>query len=67
MPKRPECTGADQSDTLWIKVYRQQGMNPKNQAKLYLRWDYLDWLLSYAADQLHFQNVNVLDLSLIHI
>ena len=61
MPKRPECTGTDQRDTLWISVYRQKGQNSRNYGKLYLRWDNLDWLLSYAADQLHFQSVPVLE------
>jgi hypothetical protein len=33
----------------------------KNYGKIYLRWDNLDWFLSYAADELHCQNVHVPD------
>jgi hypothetical protein len=56
MPKRPPCTGADQTDTIWISVYSKATGKP-GRAKLFLRSDFLDWLLSYAADELHFQGV----------
>ena len=59
MPKRPECAGKDQKETIRIWVYRKPG--PPRTATLYLRTDCLDWLLSYAADQHHFQGVERAD------
>ena len=56
MPKRPPCTGTDQKDTIVISVYRKAGKG-KGRGKYFLRSDFLDWLLSYAADELHFQGV----------
>ena len=56
MPKRPPCTGTDQKDTIVISVYRKAGKG-KGRGSYFLRSDFLDWLLSYAADELHFQGV----------
>ena len=53
MPKRPPCAGMDQRETHPIYVLFPKGEN----RKMYLRSDGLDWLLSYAADEYHFQNV----------
>jgi len=52
MLKRPPCSGAEQDQTTIIFVY----LKPGNRS-LYLRVDCLDWLLSYAADEQHFQGV----------
>ena len=52
MLKRPPCSGAEQDQTTTIFVY----LRPGNRS-LYLRVDCLDWLLSYAADEHHFQGV----------
>ena len=50
LPKRPPCAGEDQGETVTIYavLYRR---------KLHMRIDGLDWLLSYAADEYHFQNI----------
>ena len=53
MPKRPPCAGTDQGETFTIHV-----LIPKGESrKLYMRIDGLDWFLSYAADEFHFQNI----------
>ena len=52
MPKRPPCSGLDQEETQIIYVY----LKPGNRS-LYLRIDCLDWLVSYAADEHHFQRI----------
>jgi len=57
MRKRPPCAGGEQGETTVISVYRKPGSALRNKAQLYLRVDSLDWLLSYAADELHFQGV----------
>jgi hypothetical protein len=60
MPKRPPCTATDQNETYVISVYKgslNQKGHSSGQGKYYLRSDCLDWLLSYAADELHFQGV----------
>lgn len=46
MPKRPVCTGADIGDTIEINV-----LKPDKSQKIWIRWDHLNWLLSYAADE----------------
>ena len=56
MPMRPNCTGYAQDDTINISVYRKPS-EYRNKAKLFLREDFIHWLLSYAADELHFQGV----------
>jgi hypothetical protein len=57
MPKRPRCTGVEQDLCNVISVYRQGAASVRNKSNLYLNVDNLDWLLSYAADELHFQGV----------
>jgi len=57
MPKRPRCTAIDPNSTIVITLYKKEGTNGGNNGKLYLQSDYLDWLLSYAADELHFQGI----------
>ena len=52
MPKRPPCSGLEQDQTQTIYVY----LKPGNRS-LYLRMDCLDWLVSYAADEHHFQGI----------
>ena len=57
MPKRPPCVGIDQDATITISVYKK-GVAARNRGEnLYLRSDYIEWLLAYAADELHFQGV----------
>lgn len=57
MPTRPACAGRSQDGTTFINVYRKSGASARNFGNLYLQVDSLDWLLSYAADELHFQGV----------
>jgi len=62
MPTRPRCCAAVAGcgETTTITVYRKSGVkpqNPRNNQNLYLRSDCLNWLLSYAADELYFQGV----------
>ena len=57
MPKRPPCAGCEKDDKTVICVYRKPGSSIRNKRNLYLQVDCLDWLLSYAADELHFQGV----------
>ena len=51
MPMRAPCVGGQAHGTKVISVYTKAGR------AIYLRVDCLDWLLSYAADELHFQGV----------
>ena len=70
MPKRPACTGTDANVTTDICVYYKPAKYRGATPTVYLRTDSLDWLLSYAADEHHFQGVARSDpakLSLIHI
>ena len=57
MPKRPPCAGLDQDATITIRVYKKGVIDRNRGENLYLRSDYIEWLLSYAADELHFQGV----------
>ena len=60
MPTRPECAASAMQawDTTLISLCRGPGKaKTANNGKLYLRIDCLDWLLSYAADELHFQGI----------
>lgn len=60
MPTRPECAASamQAGDTTLISLWRGPGKaKTANNGKLYLRIDCLDWLLSYAADELHFQGI----------
>ena len=49
----------DQTETERIWVYKKPGSS--RFTSIYLRHDCLDWLLSYAADQHHFQGVERYD------
>jgi len=56
MPNKPPCVASDDAnDTSTVVVYRN--CQKCNFAAFYLRTDGLDWLLSYAADELYFQAV----------
>jgi hypothetical protein len=57
MPSRPACAAAGQTDTVTITVYRKAKVGRASDPALYLKIDCLNWLLSYAADELHFQGV----------
>ena len=58
MPKRPACTGtSDANVTTDICVYYKPAKYRGGHPSIYLRTDSLDWLLSYAADEHHFQGV----------
>ena len=58
MPLRPSCAAAGTVEVKAIPVYskRKKNTHCKNMP-IYIRSDCLDWLLSYAADQLSFQGV----------
>ena len=53
MPKRPLCAGSEHDATQTIHVL----LKPNGNRQLYLRIDGLEWLLSYAADEHHFQGI----------
>ena len=55
VPTRPICTGRGDGATTTIRVY--QTLASRSNARLYLRTDCIDWLLAYAADELHCQGV----------
>ena len=57
MPQRPPCTGIGTTETIIVSVYMTELLDGSKHSKIYLRRDCLDWLLSYAADELHFQGV----------
>ena len=60
MPMRPLCAAPEANSTRIITVYRKAAASEaaiRNNTALYLRTDCLDWLLSYAADELYFQGV----------
>ena len=57
VPTRPICTGRGDGDTTTISVYRLSMLDSRSNARLYLRTDCIDWLLAYAADELHYQGV----------
>ena len=57
VPTRPICTGRGDGDTTTIRVYRLPMSDSRSNARLYLRTDCIDWLLAYAADELHCQGV----------
>ena len=59
VPTRAPCVVCDHFATTLVCVYRKPG--PRNNTRLYLRVDCLDWLLSYAADELHYQGVTRID------
>jgi hypothetical protein len=57
VPTRPPCAGCDGDNTTVISMYRQPQKDRRTNGNLYLRVDCVEWLLSYAADELHFQGV----------
>ena len=57
VPTRPICTGRGDGDTTTISVYRLSMSDSRSNARLYLRTDCINWLLAYAADELHYQGV----------
>ena len=52
MPKRPPCVQCDAGVSKSIQFY----CKPKSRA-LFIRIQDIDWLISYAADQHHFQGI----------
>ena len=61
VPRRPPCVSGGKLEEVTIFVYMQPAR--KKQAVHYLRSDCLDWLLSYAADELSCQGVARTDLN----
>ena len=57
VPTRPPCAGCNKDDKTVIFVYRKPAREKRSNAKLYLRADCIDWLLSYASDEFHRQGV----------
>ena len=57
MPMRPLCAGGTPADTIVIIAYRMVLTARNGAAKCYLRSDFFNWLLVYAADELQFQGV----------
>ena len=57
MPTRPLYACASEGTTSVI-TYGRKGNHNTNLFTLFLRVDCVDWLLSYGADQLHFQGVD---------
>lgn len=61
MSTRPKCAACANDGDRAITVYRPGGGGSGAQrgckGNLFLRVDCLDWLLSYAADELHYQGV----------
>jgi hypothetical protein len=56
MPMRPTCIAGDSTSTKLISVYKKP-VNTSRLPALWLRTDCLNWLLAYAADELHYQGV----------
>ena len=57
VPTRRPCAGGDGNAKTVISVYRQPLSDKRTNSNLYLRVDCVAWLLSYAADELHFQGI----------
>ena len=63
MPTRPECVGCDDAGTTTICVYRKgdslgiRGRAGSQKSGLYIRSDFINWLLAYGADELHYQGI----------
>ena len=55
MPRRPLCTGCATEEKTTIMLYCVSKRHGK--PTIYLQVDHLDWLFSYAADELHHQGV----------
>ena len=56
MLTRPLCVGASKATTTVVIYGMNANSNPRD-LPMFLRVDCIDWLLSYAADQLHCQGV----------
>jgi hypothetical protein len=57
VPTRPPCAGCDKDDKTVVWVYRKPKSVCTGNGGFYLRVDGIEWLLGYAADELHFQGV----------
>ena len=57
VPTRPPCVGCDDDDKTVVWVYRKPRSEKRSNGNLFLRGDCMDWLLSYAADELSCQGV----------
>jgi len=63
MPLRPPCAATDQGKTIVIRIYRRPVPPTQRNTRecLYMDLDHMDWLLAYAADELHFQGITRTD------
>ena len=57
VPTRPPCVGCDKDDKTVVWVYRKPRSEQRSNGNLFLRVGCIDWLLSYAADELSCQGV----------
>ena len=57
VPTRPRCVGCSDDDKTVVWVYKKPLSEKRGNAHLFLRGDCIDWLLSYAADELSCQGV----------
>ena len=57
VPTRPPGVGCSDDDKTVVCVYKKPLSEKRGNARLFLRKDCLDWLLSYAADELSRQGV----------
>jgi hypothetical protein len=64
MPMRPPCAAQGCTERVTLGVYRKPvaahhkaGTLTRNNTMLYLKSDCINWLLSYAADELHHQGI----------
>jgi hypothetical protein len=57
VPARPPCAGCTEGETTVVYLYRKPRADRRTNGKLYLRSSCIEWLLSYAADELAFQGV----------
>lgn len=53
MPKRPSCAGSECAEIKKVHMY----VRPNSKA-LWIRLDCIDWLVSYAADEHHYQGIS---------
>ena len=58
VPTRPPCTGRDTGNTTVVHVYARPQVEKRGNSNIYLRSDCIEWLLQYAADELHFQGID---------
>ena len=58
VPTRPPGVGCSDDDKTVVWVYKKPPAEKKSNARLWLRGDCIDWLLSYAADELSCQGVD---------